>query len=211
MASRILGKAIYDAIADRREDRRNAIVDAAESLFLEHGFERVSLAAIIKQSGGSLATVYELFGNKQGLLRAVVDRSRQEKFADLTDAACEMESAADALRMIARRLNEHMVSPRAIAMMRIVIAEALRDPEFARDFHRDVHLSFVGELAECFRAWNAEGKAEIDDPEAAAELYLASVLCDAQLKAMIRTDAAPPGEAQIEWRLAPFITYFKVR
>ncbi|RYD43145.1 MAG: TetR/AcrR family transcriptional regulator, partial [Sphingomonadales bacterium] len=49
-----------------RERRQSAILDAAESLFLEQGYERTSLAEIVKTSGGSLATLYELFGNKQG-------------------------------------------------------------------------------------------------------------------------------------------------
>src|SRR3546814_4201594 len=57
-----------------RERRQSAILDAAESLFLEQGYERTSLAEIVKRSGGSLATLYELFGNKQGLLRAIADR-----------------------------------------------------------------------------------------------------------------------------------------
>jgi AcrR family transcriptional regulator len=62
----------------RRGERRKAILDAAEEMFLEQGFARVSLGAIVRRSGGSLATVYEMFGNKQGLLRAVVHRRRDE-------------------------------------------------------------------------------------------------------------------------------------
>src|SRR3546814_3090605 len=57
-----------------RERRQSAILDAAESLFLEQGYERTSLAEIVKRSGGSLATLYELFVNKQGLLRAIATR-----------------------------------------------------------------------------------------------------------------------------------------
>ena len=114
----------------RRGDRRVAIVDAAESLFLEQGYERTSLAAIIKRSGGSLATVYELFGNKQGLLRAVVERARD--MGDIGSGMCERESGAEMLREFAYRLSEHMTAPRSIALMRVVIAESLRDPEFGR-------------------------------------------------------------------------------
>lgn len=57
-----------------RERRQSAILDAAESLFLEQGYDRTSLAEIVKRSGGSLATLYELFGNKQGLLHAIATR-----------------------------------------------------------------------------------------------------------------------------------------
>src|SRR3546814_10691682 len=69
----------------RREDRRQASLDAAESLFLEKGYERVSVNAIVQRSGGSLATVYDWFGNKHGLLYAVVDRARDERLKGVED------------------------------------------------------------------------------------------------------------------------------
>ena len=59
------------------------MIEAAESLFLEQGYDTTSLAAIVKRSGGSLATLYELFGNKQGLLRAIIElRDEQDREAE---------------------------------------------------------------------------------------------------------------------------------
>src|SRR3546814_1994530 len=83
MRSREPKRQLVEPVATRRQDRRKAILDAAESLFLDQGFDRVSLAAVVGQSGGSLATLYELFGNKQGLLRAVIERGEQERRANL--------------------------------------------------------------------------------------------------------------------------------
>ena len=192
----------------RRLDRRLAIIDAAESLFLEQGYERTSLAAIIKRSGGSLATVYELFGNKQGLLRAVVERASD--MAHIGSGMCELDSGAEMLRQYAYLLSEHMTAPRSVALMRVVIAEALRDPAFGRAFHRDVHQPFVRDVAAAFALWTREGRARIDDPEAAAELYLATIFSDAQLNAMIAADVRPPDRAKIAWRLAPFLAWFAI-
>nr|WP_293858711.1 TetR/AcrR family transcriptional regulator [Sphingomonas sp. SCN 67-18] len=197
--------------ADRREDRRRAILDAAEALFLDQGFERTSLAAIVKCSGGSLATLYEHFSNKRGLLRAVLDRRRDENLDDharLIDAAAD---PADALRALAHWIHDYFIDPRSVAMMRIMIGESLRDPQFARDLHRDVHLVHVHKLAEVFRRWTAEGKARFEDADAAAELYFATVMCNAELNAMLDAksrDAVAASRAQIEWRLEPFLAYF---
>ena len=52
--------------------RRRAIIEAARSLFVEQGYERTTLSEIVDRAGGSLATVYKLFGNKDGLLEAAV-------------------------------------------------------------------------------------------------------------------------------------------
>ena len=52
----------------KREARRDAMLDAALELFLERGYGAISLTDVVKRSGGSLATLYELFGGKLGLL-----------------------------------------------------------------------------------------------------------------------------------------------
>lgn len=195
---------------DRREERRQAILDAAESLFLEQGFERASVSAIVAHSGGSLATVYELFGSKQGLLRAVVERNRHQGLSGLEAIVQDIESPAEILKVVAYRMFEYFTSPRAVAYMRVVIAESLRDPEFAREFHRDVHLSFVQQIASAFSDWAQNGRAKIDDPYAAAEFFLATVLCDAQLKAMIGILPGSDERAGIDWRLACFMRHFEI-
>lgn len=198
----------------RREDRRRAILDAAEALFLEQGFARVSLAAIIRRSGGSLATAYELFGNKHGLLRAVIERDKHERLAEFDELIERTESAAEILRTITDRILELVMQPRQVAMLRIVISESLNDPEFAREFYRELHLGRVAHLADIFRAWNADGRAQFDDPEAAAELYLDMVVGDAELEALIGDVMRRKGESlreRMDWRLDIFIDHFKVK
>src|SRR3546814_13764796 len=90
MRSREPKRQLVEPVATRRQDRK-AILDAAESLLLDQGFDRVSLAAVVGQSGGSLATLYELFGNKQGLLRAVIERVEKERPATLDGMIPQME------------------------------------------------------------------------------------------------------------------------
>lgn len=54
---------------------RRAVVDAARSLFLEHGFAAATVEAISDRSGVPQATVYRLFGSKVGILRSLLDTS----------------------------------------------------------------------------------------------------------------------------------------
>jgi AcrR family transcriptional regulator len=64
------------------ERSRAAILDAAEALFAARGVARVSLAEVGEQAGVSRATPAYFFGSKQGLYRAVLERS----FADALEA-----------------------------------------------------------------------------------------------------------------------------
>lgn len=50
------------------------ILDAAESLFMEHGFEATSLRAITTDAGVNLAAVNYHFGSKEELFEAVLTR-----------------------------------------------------------------------------------------------------------------------------------------
>ena len=55
-------------------DTRESLLDAAESLFSEHGIQAASLRAITQRAGANLAAVHYHFGSKEGLVRAVFSR-----------------------------------------------------------------------------------------------------------------------------------------
>src|SRR3546814_10036002 len=94
----------------RMSDWSSDVCSSDLSLFLDQGFDLVSLAAVVGQSGGSLATLYALFGNKQGLLRAVIERGEQERRATLDRMIPQMELPAEILRLVARYLHDHLRS-----------------------------------------------------------------------------------------------------
>ena len=195
-----------------RERRQSAILDAAESLFLEQGYERTSLAEIVKLSGGSLATLYELFGNKQGLLHAIATRWCDEAMLrSLDDEATRTLSSVETLKAYAHRQSELMESPRAVALMRMLISESLRDRAFALQIYRDLHVPALDELTALFAEWAATGRAEFDDSEAAARLLFDIVVGDSMLNTLMGIEETWLDHDQIDWRLQPFISHFKVR
>ena len=58
----------------RSAERKEKFIQAGLEIFLENGYENTSLTDIIKKSGGSLASIYKFFENKEGLFRAIVER-----------------------------------------------------------------------------------------------------------------------------------------
>ncbi len=57
---------------NKLKERCSLIIKTALNQFLDRGYEAVSLASIIKESGGSLSTIYECFGSKEGLFKAAI-------------------------------------------------------------------------------------------------------------------------------------------
>lgn len=196
--------------AKRREERRLAMMEAAETLFIERGYEDTTLAAIVQRSGGSLATLYEHFGNKQGLLRAMIERIASEDQVPVPSDPTPDHSCADQLRSYAHALYAHYTRPRAVALKRIVMTEALRDPVFARSLYQDLHLSAVEDLAKTFRRWTDSECANIHDPMAAADLFFSTIMGDAQIRFLCMNEDALLSREAIDWRLQPFVTYFAV-
>ena len=195
-----------------RERRQNAILDAAEALFLEQGYERTSLAEIVRRSGGSLATLYELFGNKQGLLRAIATRwSDEAMLRSLDEDAIGGLSTVEILKSYAHRQRQMMESPHAVALMRMLISESLRDREFATQIYHDLHVPALEELAELFAEWTATGRADIDRPEAAARLFFDIVVGDSMLNTLAGIEDEWLDNEQVDWRLQPFLLHFKIR
>ena len=54
--------------------RGESILEAAKNLFLKHGYAQTSLEMIIAEAGGSRRSIYNEFGNKQGLLTSVIQQ-----------------------------------------------------------------------------------------------------------------------------------------
>ena len=75
---------------DSPAPRRSAILRAARICFLDRGFVRTTLSDIIALSGGSRATIYEEFGNKEGLFVALIaEVLEQMKLPEIADGPPE--------------------------------------------------------------------------------------------------------------------------
>lgn len=57
---------------------RNAILDAASSLFMKKGYKRTTMQAIAEGAGVGVATVFRHFRNKAGILAAISKRDMED-------------------------------------------------------------------------------------------------------------------------------------
>ena len=64
---------------------RELVLDAAERVMAEHGFEAATLARVVEEAGIPMSSVYHYFGSKDGILLAVMERGAERFFAGLPD------------------------------------------------------------------------------------------------------------------------------
>ena len=124
----------YDS--SRRQEQagenRRAVLESARRLFLERGYAATTVAAIAAAAGVSVETVYKAFGNKPGLVKAVVDVAivgDDEPVPMLQrDRVRRMEAEPDPRRKLAM-YGEHLANsaPRRVPVELLVRAAAASD------------------------------------------------------------------------------------
>lgn len=69
-----------------RAVRQGQLLELAEALFAERGYAGASMDELARRAGVTKPVVYELFGSKEGLFGACVDRSIERLAADIAEA-----------------------------------------------------------------------------------------------------------------------------
>lgn len=62
---------------------RELVLDAAERVMAEHGYDGTSVGRIVEEAGIPLSSVYHYFGSKNGVLLAVMERGAVRFFSSL--------------------------------------------------------------------------------------------------------------------------------
>jgi AcrR family transcriptional regulator len=121
---------------------RQRLLDAANQLFYEEGVHSVGVDRVIERAGVAKATLYTLFGNKDGLVRAY------------------LETRDEAIRQrMTRQLAERYKTPRdQLLGVFDVQSRTLKDPgfhgcAFARASAEASDGTSVEEVSEAHRAW----------------------------------------------------------
>lgn len=141
-------------------DTKTLILNAAEILFVEKGFEGASLRAVVARAGVNIAAVHYHFGSKESLIQAVlarrlepINRERLERLSALrlADEELVLEDVLRALFEPAIR-NAGCGSPEGNDIARL-IGRIFSEPShalqlFLRDRFREVFDQFTSAFRE---------------------------------------------------------------
>lgn len=104
------------------EQTKKDILQAAEQLFLQQGYDKVSLEAIASEAGVTRGAVHWHFKNKQGLLSAIRIKAQEPLFrlADKVHHTGEV-SLLDLEAQVAEFFRELQSDPRWQCLLRVII------------------------------------------------------------------------------------------
>ncbi|GGY48919.1 TetR/AcrR family transcriptional regulator [Parvularcula lutaonensis] len=87
------------------EETRNLILDNADRLFTDIGYDKTTVADIARACGFSPANVHRVLGTKGQINRAIAERKLQGKLHAARTEAWKKESAAERLEEFFRTVN----------------------------------------------------------------------------------------------------------
>ena len=170
---------------DEAERLGERILDAATALFFSAGYGATTIEAVARRARIAKRTLYHRFDDKSALFAAVVhrtiDRLRPPRDVPLLAGANLVET----LQHLAGLILRAAVSPPAVALHRLIVAESARFPKLAavvtEQGGADEAIRLIAGLLEHeARA----GDVMLDNPRFAAEQFMHMVIGVPQRRAM---------------------------
>lgn len=161
------------------------ILDAATSLLLAHGYGATSIEEIARRARVSKRTFYHRFEDKAALFGAVVHRiiERMRPRADVP--LVEGADLPAILRRLADLILQAALSPQAIALHRLIVAESARFPKLAAVANENGAVEeATGLIAGLLEREARAGSIALRDPAFAARQFLYMVITVPQRRAM---------------------------
>jgi AcrR family transcriptional regulator len=193
------------------EERRNRIMDAAECIFMETGYGAASMNEIARKSGMSKKTLYQIFPDKLSIFVALVlnydvcSSYSTKTIAGTGDLYAE-------IREVLLEFARFVLSPRQVALTRLVIAESKHSPELAQGFYENClngGIQVISNRMEKMRGaflqkgYDVDMVADILLSAALSALHMRTLVCNLDPD-IVRREA----EARIEATLKLIMGYF---
>ena len=162
------------------EQRRERIVRLAAPLFLKKGYDNVSIDEIIGVVGGSKATIYAWFGDKEGLFEAVVRQECSDVVLAIhADPAGSLEAQ---LTEIGQSFLAMVLSPPILEFHRLMVSIGRTFPATGRLFYETGPASAYSIVASWVAKQQKEGRiSQEEEPYRLAVLFLDMLIGEHQL------------------------------
>lgn len=183
-------KKISDVLgAPPTPSKHDCILTAAKEIFLEMGYGAASMDAVAARAGVSKATIYAHFNTKRALFEQVIQGRCRRVFGidDIPRYIGDAHDVRAALWQLANDMLSVILSPEALAINRVVVAEAPRVPEVGETYYAAGPVPALARLTRMLNDLTRRGLLNVPEGEAplVAELFLNMLKGDAQMRELL--------------------------
>ena len=163
-------------MADQEEPfgvKRQQIIDGAEIVFTECGYEGASMSRIALRAAVSKGTLYNYFTGKSELFAAFVEQKATLTLFQVFEPLDDQHDVATTLHGIGLRMVEVVLSPASLVLYRIVVSEAGKFPQLAQIYWETGPERAVASMSDWLAQQMRDGRLRDADPIFAAEQFFA--------------------------------------
>ncbi|HYD45161.1 MAG TPA: TetR/AcrR family transcriptional regulator [Phenylobacterium sp.] len=168
--------------------KTEAILEAAGEVLTERGLS-APIGEIARRAGVAKQTIYNRYGCKAALVRAMIER-RVELIAAPLLAPGAAERPEEALADFGRSVLKAITQDRGAAVIRVSVQGAAELPDVALSVFEAGPRGSRRRLADYLRQEAAAGRLAIDDPGQAAEFFAGMVIGSHQLAVLFGVKTA---------------------
>lgn len=194
-----------DRTTSRGLARRNLIVTTAIDLFLEQGYDAVTVDEIIRVVGGSKTNLYKHFGGKEGLFSEVVEQLCHDFLQPLSVLEVSSLRPADGLRVLGSTLLKMLMADRHVAFQRLMLAVSGRFPDLTGVWFESGPVQSRKAFANFIASKQATGEMREADPHMLAIQYHDMIVTNPLYLALM---GKKPSAAEIESSIDSAVTTF---
>jgi TetR/AcrR family transcriptional repressor of mexJK operon len=186
------------------ERRKSRVMEVATDLFVANGYAATSLVDIARGAGVATRTLYQHFGDKEALFREVIF-ARDAAFVISKPSVKPGDTLHSALMRAGQYAIDVTYRPQSIGLMRLMIAESQRFPEFMQQTGNSIFSRFRKNIEKVFVALEAAGLIPAGDHAQSAVLFADLIQGSYPIMTYTNWDSTPPGKKQIAERVELFI------
>lgn len=150
---------------EKQREKRQHILRAAHIEFCDAGFDGASMDRLAQAADVSKPTLYQYFGDKEGLFTAVLDAGRAHILAPLSD---HDGTLVDRLWRFSWTYAHFVLRPDMLSLARLILGEAGRRPDSAIRYHQSGPARAFEGLSDFVAAAKAAGELDVADVRFAA-------------------------------------------
>jgi AcrR family transcriptional regulator len=178
---------------EEASSKRRQILDGAQKVFMDLGFDGASMNEIARAAGVSKGTLYVYFADKSRLFEAILEDEalQKSKIVYNLDPGRDVETT---LREFGRAYIGAMCRPGGGSSIRTVMAIAERMPDIGRQFYENVLAKTFSRLADYLQARIKPDDLAIEDCELAAAQFMQMCQATLFLPFVFQAEPAPSAE-----------------
>jgi len=168
---------------ENKAARKDRIEAAALELLAQKGYLATSMLSVAKRAKASNETLYNWYGNKQGLFRSLVEANAGEVKSLLENDLAQERPPEATLKALGPLLLGLLISHKAITLNRAAAADP--SGELARELTQAGRGTVAPLIADVFVKARDAGILTFDDAADAVGLYLDLLVGDLQIRRVL--------------------------